>query len=77
MTDDHDSPAEVPLAIEIVRGTPTDAELAALIAVVSEAYATEASQAAATPVARSRWHVAARGLRAPLRRDLGWGGFTG
>jgi len=66
------------LAVEVRRGDPTAEELAALIAVVSEAYAREASAAladdekTATPWSRSQ-----RGLRKPLRRDVEWGRFAG
>jgi hypothetical protein len=63
--------------IDVVRGAPTDEELAAVLAVVSEAYLAEAEQAAAAPAARSRWEISARNLRSPLRRDLGWGGSAG
>ena len=62
-----------PLSIDVRRGTPTPEELAALIAVVSEAYATEAADATA-PERRTRtaWSVSQRSLRTPLSRELGW-----
>ncbi|QKJ21232.1 acyl-CoA carboxylase subunit epsilon [Microbacterium hominis] len=61
------------IRIDVRRGAPTDDELAALIAVVSEAYATEAATAVADDEpARSAWQISARALRQPLRRDLGW-----
>ena len=66
-----------PTAIEIVRGTPTAEELAALIAVVSDAHARETSEAVAEVPHVSAWQRTARGLRAPLRRDIPWGRFSG
>ncbi|MFG6403869.1 acyl-CoA carboxylase subunit epsilon [Microbacterium sp. P04] len=65
-------------SVEVLRGDPTAAELAALIAVVGEAYLEEspADFAEIAPV-RSRWDVTARGLRQPLARERGWGGFSG
>ncbi|WP_439591574.1 acyl-CoA carboxylase subunit epsilon [Microbacterium sp.] len=67
------NPDERPVAIEVKRGEPTPEELAALIAVVTEAYSGEAAAAVAeeTP-ARSAWSVSQRALREPLRRELGW-----
>ncbi len=66
------------LRIDIERGHPTAEDIAAVIAVVSDAYATEAAGALADDTARpSAWHVSARALRQPLRRDLGWGVFSG
>jgi hypothetical protein len=59
--------------IDLRRGTASEEELAALIAVVSESYAREAAAAiAAEPSVRTAWSVAQRQLREPLRRDLGW-----
>jgi len=70
--------ADEPLRIEVVRGTPTDEELAALIAVVSEEYSSqEAAATAADEPSRSAWDLTARSLREPLRREFGWGGFAG
>ena len=63
--------------VEVRRGHPTVEELAALVAVVGEAYREEAAQAADAPPARSRWDIAARGLRPPLPRERGWNGFSG
>jgi hypothetical protein len=66
------------LRIEVVRGDPTDEELAALIAVVSEEYASQEATATASDLpTRSAWHLSARNLRVPLRRDLGWGRYGG
>jgi len=69
---------EEPLRIDVVRGTPTEDELAALIAVVTEEYSCqEATATASDRPARSAWELSARGLRTPLRRELGWRGFAG
>ena len=49
-------------------------ELAALLAVVTEAYAEESAGATVDDEAgRSAWSHSQRSLRTPLRRDLGWG----
>jgi hypothetical protein len=62
-----------PLQIDVVRGNPTEEELAALIAVVSEAYTREEESATASDDGRrSAWDLSARYVRKPLRRDLGW-----
>ncbi|UWF76895.1 MULTISPECIES: acyl-CoA carboxylase subunit epsilon [Microbacterium] len=61
----------------IVRGAPTEEELAALIAVVSEAYAHESEEAVAEQPPVSVWQRTQRGLRRPLRRDIPWGRFSG
>jgi len=73
------APADRPApSIEVRRGTPTVDELAALMAVVSEAYADEASSATAPEETRpSAWARSARGLRGPLDRGAGWAGFAG
>ncbi|MFD4959984.1 acyl-CoA carboxylase subunit epsilon [Microbacterium sp. NPDC058389] len=64
------------VTIDVRRGDPTDEELAALIAVVSQAYSGEASEAVAEDRrVRSGWELSARAMRQPLRRDLGWGKF--
>ncbi|MFS0733689.1 acyl-CoA carboxylase subunit epsilon [Microbacterium sp. 1P10UB] len=65
--------AIVPLSIDVRRGSPSPEELAALVAVVSEAYAMEAAAATASDAASGdAWRASQRGLRAPLRRDVGW-----
>lgn len=64
------------LTIDVRGGTPTSDELAAIIAVVSEAYEREAAAATADDTAApSAWNRTR--LRAPLRRDVGWGRFSG
>lgn len=66
------------LRIEVRRGDPTPEELAAVIAVVTEAYESEAATVLADDArTRNAWYLTARGLREPLRRDLGWGRFGG
>ena len=62
--------------IEVYRGAPTEEELAALIAVVSEAYTGEAAEAVADDRQnRTGWQLSQRTVRQPLNRDLGWGRF--
>ena len=63
--------------LRIVRGTATEEELAALIAVVSDAYASEAADAVAEEPRVSAWMRTQRSLRKPLRRDIPWGRFSG
>ena len=61
------------ISVEVLRGQPTEDELAALVAVVTEAYAEEASHAVADdPPKRSAWSVSQRALRQPLPRELRW-----
>lgn len=70
--------ADGPLRIDVRRGEPTPEELAAVIAVVTEAYEREAAMTLADDATKVRaWDVSARALRAPLRRDIGWGRFSG
>ncbi|MDQ7878734.1 acyl-CoA carboxylase subunit epsilon [Microbacterium sp. QXD-8] len=71
-----ESAARESVTIDVRRGTPTEEELAALIAVVSEAYTGEAAEAVAEErVRRTGWELSQRALRQPLDRDLGWGRF--
>lgn len=66
------------VTIDVLAGSPTEEELAALIAVVSQAYTGEAAEAVADDTAtRSAWSLTQRNLRTPLRRELGWGRFAG
>lgn len=61
------------ITVDVLRGAPTDLELAALVAVVSEAYVEEAAAAVADETAvRSAWSVSQRSFREPLRREVGW-----
>lgn len=62
--------------MQITRGAATEEELAALIAVVSDAYSQEASEAVADEPRVSAWARTQRPLRRPLRRDIPWGRFT-
>jgi len=69
-----DVAAEGGLPLQVRRGDPTPEELAAVIAVVTELYQTEAASAIADDEpTMSAWQVSARALRQPLRRELGWG----
>ncbi|REJ04339.1 acyl-CoA carboxylase subunit epsilon [Microbacterium bovistercoris] len=63
--------------VEVVRGNPTDEELAALVAIVSEAYTTEVATAVAEEKHVSAWMSTRRPIRTPLRRDIPWGRFSG
>ncbi|GAA2903622.1 acyl-CoA carboxylase subunit epsilon [Microbacterium esteraromaticum] len=63
--------------MEIVRGNPTEEELAALIAVVAEAYSHESAEAVADVPHVSAWQRTQRALRRPLRRDIPWGRYSG
>lgn len=66
------------VSVDVLRGRPTEEELAALMAVVSEAYAGESDAAVADDrPERSAWARSARGLRAPLDRGAVWGRFGG
>ena len=62
--------------VEVVRGAPTEEELAALLAVVGEEYTREAEEAVADETRPSAWQLTQRRLRTPLRRDLAWGRFA-
>lgn len=76
--DTPDMPGADAVHIDIRRGTPTAEELAAVIAVVTEAYERESADAVVEDAPlRSAWEISARGLRAPLRRDVAWGRFAG
>lgn len=81
MTADRDhSPPISRLRIDVRRGHPTEVDIAAVVGVIGSAYAEEAAAAATMPEpepAPSAWLVTRRGLRGPLRRELGWGRFGG
>lgn len=67
-----------PLPIDIVRGNPTDDEVAALIAVVSAAYQQEAASATVPEAASpSAWMRSVRAPRSVPKPGTRWGGFTG
>ncbi|MFT4259974.1 acyl-CoA carboxylase subunit epsilon [Microbacterium sp.] len=63
--------------IEILRGSATEEELAALIAVVSDAYAQEEAAAVAADRRVSAWQQTRRPMRSTMRRDIPWGRFSG
>ena len=61
------------IRVDVRRGSPTEEDLAAVIAVVTEAYDREAADAVVDdPPVRPGWQHAARGLRRPLDRQAGW-----
>jgi len=76
-TTSPETPVDVPLTLEITRGTASEEELAALIAVITDAYATESADAVAEDPVVSAWTRTQRALRAPLRRDIPWGRYSG
>ena len=64
--------------IDIRRGNPTEEEIAAVVAVVADAYASEAAALEADDETTvSVWQQNRRNMRTPLRRELGWGRFRG
>jgi phenylpyruvate tautomerase PptA (4-oxalocrotonate tautomerase family) len=68
---------QAPIELDVPRGNPTAEELAALIAVVTEAYAHEVDSATAPTTPTDVWGLAARPIRSPLRRDVPFGRFVG
>ena len=74
----RDDPDASPVRVEIRRGDPTPEELAAVVAVVTQAYQRETAEAIAEQEPRpTAWQVSSRTLRTPLRREIGWGRFGG
>ncbi|MCR2801739.1 acyl-CoA carboxylase subunit epsilon [Microbacterium sp. zg-Y818] len=66
-------PGNSRIRVDVRRGSPTEEDLAAVIAVVTEAYEREAADAVVDdPPVRPGWERAARGLRQPLDRQSGW-----
>ncbi|MGL3151144.1 acyl-CoA carboxylase subunit epsilon [Microbacterium sp. A82] len=63
--------------VRIIRGNANEEELAALMAVVTDAYEREAADAVAEEPSVSAWQRTQRPLRKPLRRDIPWGRFSG
>jgi hypothetical protein len=62
------------VSVEVLRGSADEEELAALLAVVTEAYARESDAVVAEDESGiSAWARSARGLRRPLERGLPWG----
>lgn len=72
MTEEQPAPG-----LRVVRGTANEEELAALIAVVTDAYEREAADAVAEEPRVSAWQRTQRPMRKPLRRDIPWGRFSG
>ena len=72
-----DDAAADAVEIQVLRGSATEEELAALIAVLSEAFVAEEAGAVAAQKPVSVWGRNQRALRAPLRRDVPWGRFSG
>lgn len=83
MNDAVESHVAEPSAIDlhIVRGNPTDEEIAALTAVLSAVIAEQAARAADTapaPLVRSTWDRTRRNLRTGISAGPGhWRAFTG
>ncbi|MDT3317907.1 acyl-CoA carboxylase subunit epsilon [Microbacterium sp. KSW4-11] len=63
--------------LHVRRGSATPEEIAAVIAVVSESLAQEASTAVADEPTVSAWRISARGVGNDLRRDVPWGRWAG
>ena len=68
---DRDDEAEVPTHVQVVRGAPDDAELAALVAGLAAAAAGGQEEDPATPT--SAWMDRSRTLRGRRQRFLGRG----
>lgn len=67
-----------PLSLHVLRGAPSEQELAAVIAVVSEAYAGEVDEAVADDApAGSAWNRSARAARRTPESGSVWGRFEG
>lgn len=75
--EESDVPSGTSVSMELVRGNATEEELAALIAVLSDAYTDEEVNAVASTPHVSAWERTQRSLRTPLRRDVPWGRFSG
>lgn len=83
MSPSDEQPVAEPSAIDlrIVRGNPTDEEIAALTAVLSVAITEQAvrdAETAPAPLVRSTWDRTRRNLRSGITVGPGhWRGFTG
>lgn len=78
VTEGEERDAAPRIVMDVRRGAPTPEELGAVMAVLTEAYEQEAAAALAETEPRpSAWQVSARLLREPLRREIGWGRFSG
>lgn len=70
-------PTDPIVALDIRRGNPTEEEIAAVLAVVAEAYRSEVAALVADDDPRaSAWMQSRRSIRQPLRRGMGWGRFS-
>ena len=70
--------ADAAVSLQVLGGAPTEEELAAVMAVVSEAYAGEVDQAIADDEpTRSAWARSANGMRRMPPRGSVWGRFQG
>ncbi|MFT4233484.1 MAG: acyl-CoA carboxylase subunit epsilon [Microbacterium sp.] len=67
----------IDMRVQITRGTPTPEELAALIAVVGEAYDAEAQATVVDERSASIGWRTSRRLRRVPTRGARWGAFTG
>ncbi|WP_298037979.1 acyl-CoA carboxylase subunit epsilon [uncultured Microbacterium sp.] len=63
--------------VRLIRGNANEEEIAALIAVVTDAYEREAAAAVIDEPVVSAWDRTRRPLRTPVRRDIPWGRFSG
>ena len=67
-------PEDSPVALRIVSGHPSDEELAAVFAVVSDAF-TQEQIIDPTPSGLNRWQLSARATRGELNQLAGWNGY--
>lgn len=74
MTAEHHTPTP---DVRIVRGAASEEELAALVAVVGQAYIDESDAATVEDPPVSVWSRTQRAIRSPLRRGIPWGRFSG
>jgi hypothetical protein len=61
-----DQQAPAPLDVRVVRGTPTEEELAAVLAVLQAVSSDSPERPASRPRGRTAWDRSARDLRSPL-----------
>jgi len=63
--------------LQVRRGDASPEELAAVVAVVSEALVREEQTAVADDPAVSAWRASGRGIHRGIRRDVPWGRWAG
>ncbi|MFL0565681.1 acyl-CoA carboxylase epsilon subunit [Microbacterium sp. 179-I 1D1 NHS] len=63
--------------VQVRRGDASPEELAAVVAVVSEALIREEQTAVADEPAVSAWRASGRGIHRGIRRDVPWGRWAG